>query len=647
MAFLKFTGVRMWNVRCVAGSLCDINLWLEVSTNICRLREGNEMKTNLILPAVLVLLLLPLSSSAQSSQSPVPCVHEMENSPAQPEKITTLTTVIKNNGSTSPNSRAPQGSERYIRTCYIISASELANANVPLGAMFMKWGFTYDQSQNNPTTGVLKIYLQNTTDKTWSKSLTWTNGSNGTIDAMTLVHNGSVTIPAAAGSWDIPLSSGGAFKYDGGALYVAFEYQNPTGNLSDDNVALCSNELVGGENGLRNSYSTTALPETLKSNSSFRPETRAAFSLGKQNDAMVQMLYSYGKVPLGIGVPVTLSALIQNYGVNSLSNVNVTLRIIGANSFTNSKIIPSLPNDQGPAVVTFDGFSPTAAGTQTVTVAVASDDNNDNNSCSSMLTTTNGVFAYCDTSQPQQPIGYTSNPGILLVKYHVKGNAALTAVATHLMNIPQNSGKVLYGVALNSVGKILDTSANYTTTTDDLSRWITLNFPKTPTVTNQDFYIGIGLRSDDFYPVAVQTENPVRPNAYFCANKDGTSITELRTQGRLMIEATVSGATVVHVPGGETRESTDPTQYKLAQNFPNPFNPSTVISYDLPVSSDVTLKVYDMLGQEIVTLVRGMQSAGTHRVTFNKQNIALPSGVYYYAISTPTYRDVKRMILMK
>ncbi|MEX0720462.1 MAG: family 43 glycosylhydrolase [Balneolaceae bacterium] len=88
-----------------------------------------------------------------------------------------------------------------------------------------------------------------------------------------------------------------------------------------------------------------------------------------------------------------------------------------------------------------------------------------------------------------------------------------------------------------------------------------------------------------------------------------------------------------------------PKEYKLNQNYPNPFNPSTVISYQLPVSSDVSLKVFDMLGREVTTLVNGRISAGQQQVHFDAS--ALSSGMYIYQLQTDGFVQTRKMMLIK
>jgi hypothetical protein len=88
-----------------------------------------------------------------------------------------------------------------------------------------------------------------------------------------------------------------------------------------------------------------------------------------------------------------------------------------------------------------------------------------------------------------------------------------------------------------------------------------------------------------------------------------------------------------------------PLMYTLEQNYPNPFNPSTTIIYSIPKGADVTLKVYNLLGQLVATLINENQIAGRHEVTFDASN--LPSGLYFYQINAGSFTDVKKMILLK
>ncbi len=88
-----------------------------------------------------------------------------------------------------------------------------------------------------------------------------------------------------------------------------------------------------------------------------------------------------------------------------------------------------------------------------------------------------------------------------------------------------------------------------------------------------------------------------------------------------------------------------PTKFSLQQNYPNPFNPSTSIQYAISSRQFVSLKVYDVLGKEIATLVNEEKSAGSYEIGFNASHLA--SGIYYYQLRAGDYVETKKMVLMK
>jgi hypothetical protein len=96
---------------------------------------------------------------------------------------------------------------------------------------------------------------------------------------------------------------------------------------------------------------------------------------------------------------------------------------------------------------------------------------------------------------------------------------------------------------------------------------------------------------------------------------------------------------------GTQSEGNTPGSFSLEQNFPNPFNPSTRITYSIPARQFVSLKVYNLLGQEVAALVDGEQSAGTHTVVWNAANVS--GGVYFYRLQAGSFAAVKRMVLVK
>jgi len=99
--------------------------------------------------------------------------------------------------------------------------------------------------------------------------------------------------------------------------------------------------------------------------------------------------------------------------------------------------------------------------------------------------------------------------------------------------------------------------------------------------------------------------------------------------------------------GGASVEPTPgvPSVYKLEQNYPNPFNPTTNIRYSIPNSSFVSLKVFDMLGQEVATLYNGNQDAGSYVADFDAANLA--NGTYYYTLTAGSFSETKKMLVLK
>nr|HMQ70866.1 T9SS type A sorting domain-containing protein [Ignavibacteria bacterium] len=88
-----------------------------------------------------------------------------------------------------------------------------------------------------------------------------------------------------------------------------------------------------------------------------------------------------------------------------------------------------------------------------------------------------------------------------------------------------------------------------------------------------------------------------------------------------------------------------PGKYSLNQNFPNPFNPETIISYQIPSDHNVLIKIYDISGKEVLTLVNEYEVAGSYEIKFNGSNFA--SGIYYYQIEAGEFKATKKMLLVK
>ncbi|MDP2365141.1 MAG: YCF48-related protein, partial [Ignavibacteria bacterium] len=126
-------------------------------------------------------------------------------------------------------------------------------------------------------------------------------------------------------------------------------------------------------------------------------------------------------------------------------------------------------------------------------------------------------------------------------------------------------------------------------------------------------------------------------SVYFTDSNTGWAVGRNGT----ILHTTNGGATFIE----EEKIDKVPTEFLLSQNYPNPFNPSTKISWQSPVGSWQTLKIYDVLGKEVATLVNEEKPAGNYEVNWNASNLS--SGVYMYKLQTGNFVETKKMILIK
>jgi hypothetical protein len=91
--------------------------------------------------------------------------------------------------------------------------------------------------------------------------------------------------------------------------------------------------------------------------------------------------------------------------------------------------------------------------------------------------------------------------------------------------------------------------------------------------------------------------------------------------------------------------SFQPDAFSLNQNFPNPFNPTTMISFDIPFQTTVSLKIYNLIGQEVATIANENMPAGSYSKMWNA--LSMSGGVYYYRLQAGAYSETKKLVLLK
>ena len=147
----------------------------------------------------------------------------------------------------------------------------------------------------------------------------------------------------------------------------------------------------------------------------------------------------------------------------------------------------------------------------------------------------------------------------------------------------------------------------------------------------------LGYQYDEYWTTNELTDVSITQGSYFYplvfwVEKNATSYSLKARPSRFYLDAV-------------ERSEAIPTTPLLHQNYPNPFNPSTTISYDLPVRSHITLKIFNVLGQDVVTLMDGEVQAGRHQVQWDANGVA--SGVYLYRIQAGTFVETKKMLLIR
>jgi hypothetical protein len=129
-------------------------------------------------------------------------------------------------------------------------------------------------------------------------------------------------------------------------------------------------------------------------------------------------------------------------------------------------------------------------------------------------------------------------------------------------------------------------------------------------------------------------------NYLACSNEGSHGI-----HNTLLVQKLLSDAISRFTPTGVKDVNEMPVSFALSQNYPNPFNPSTQISFSVPYGSNVNIKIYDILGNEVTNLINGYYAQGTYKVRWNAQNFA--SGIYLYKIEAGNFIMIKKMVLLK
>ena len=166
-----------------------------------------------------------------------------------------------------------------------------------------------------------------------------------------------------------------------------------------------------------------------------------------------------------------------------------------------------------------------------------------------------------------------------------------------------------------------------------------------------DYWVGLAKFDDTNWTVYNNSNSGLPDNFVSSLAIDGSGNKWIGTGGWTFF-GNYGGGLAVYKEGGVVSVEENPTlreivpnKYLLSQNYPNPFNPSTTIKYSVPKLSFVTIKIYDVLGSEIATLVNEEKPIGTYALNWNAANLS--SGVYFYLLQAGDFVQTKKMILLK
>lgn len=253
--------------------------------------------------------------------------------------------------------------------------------------------------------------------------------------------------------------------------------------------------------------------------------------------------------------------------------------------------------------------------------------------------TRDGWLYIVTTEKNNPPAG--SDPDIILYRSTDKGDTWSDGIRVN--QDPLNNGKIQYfpHLEVDNTGRLSMIFYDDRNTTSD-STGVMISTSSD----GGDHWSEFALNNSTFKPYGIVGGSSNYQGDHIALISTGTNLNAFWMadySGIYQVWSVIIDKTSVGI-SGDTPESS-PENLTLFQNYPNPFNPSTMIKYSLGKRSFVTLKVYDMLGREITTLVNSEQASGEHEVNYRPEN--LTSGIYFYTLQADGFQSTKKLILLR
>lgn len=498
-------------------------------------------------------------------------------------QVNIVTTVPATSNGTSGN-RGPNGTTGHtvMRAMYNVPATEMAP--ISTATALSSFGFALQSGVATASSGTITVYLQNTTNSTYTNGTTWTT------TGMTQVFTGVYNIPVGgAATVDFNLPS--AFAYSGSALNVAYEYTASTTNATPA-VYLCSTGTAS--TGATGASATVAAP--VLGLTTFKPQFRFGTVNTFTNDINVQSVNAPGKFPTTFASPQAITATIFNGSNIAKTNIAVGLSVTGVNTFTNAQFIASLGAGAA-TTVTFASFPTNVQGINTISVGVLPDQNNLNNNVSITQSITCNVWAANPpTGTFTAGVGFNTGSGIISNKFQTPVSSTCIAVSIGISTDANTAGNPAIGVLMNATGSIIATTNTVTLTAPLLGTAQNLVFTTPQSLTaNSDYYVGYlqTANATGYFPLGSQA-TPMTPNNYFTSPVAGVTLNPLTSNlGYFKIEPAFT-STCGSVGLSELVSTTKVSVY------PNPTVNGKATIAGLEGANTIT--VFNMLGQSVMTL---------------------------------------------
>lgn len=507
------------------------------------------------------------------------------------------------------------GTSNFAANESIYTEVEIGSSNFTSPATAMtRLALNVNTLGTNTTFNNVRIYLRDVP----LTSTTFTSGTY-TSSGYTLVFDGSITFTATG--WTEFALTTPYVRTPGTNLQMLIERTDNVAHTGFVWICANGNNTSSTINTTRRYNATTALSAaTVLTVSAFRQAVR--FIRRVNNDAAVRQVYTLGKTPIPNGNPLVISANISNDGINALTNVNVSLNVSGANSFTNNLVIPSLASGAS-TTVSFPTFSPTVEGINNVTVSVGSDDNTSNNSVTVSQSINKNTWSYAYGPTASAGVGFNGATGDFVAKFSTNQNMALAQVSVNFFagGQPYQIGVWDATGAGGTPGNLIYSSSNLVATTG------TNVIPILPAVNVPagNFFVGVRQIGTTNVSFGYQTETPIRSQTfYFTSPSGGTTWTDFAPSNsfRFLIEPKLilpvdASATTLNTPNNNTCFSTPQTYSAVITN--------TGANAIAPGSASVTLRIR---GANVFTgtLANSTNIASGGTETINFTNVNLPNG---------------------